>query len=98
MADAIVKSAGLVREAIPLLHSISTEAVRLSGITEQISQIEGRADELHDLGLKELFRIHSNSNPMAFIIGNEIYDHLEKVVDRFDDVANDIHGIVIEHV
>jgi len=98
MADAIVKSAGLVREAIPLLHSISTEAVRLSGITEQISQIEGRTDELHDLGLKELFRINFNSNPMAFIIGNEIYDHLEKVVDRFDDVANDIHGIVIEHV
>ncbi len=35
---------------------------------------------------------------MAFIAGSEIYDHLEKVVDRFDDVANEIQGIVIEHV
>ena len=35
---------------------------------------------------------------MAFIIGSEIYDHLEKVVDRFEDVANEISGIVIEHV
>ena len=35
---------------------------------------------------------------MAFVIGDEIYDHLEKVVDRFDDVANEINGIVIEHV
>ena len=35
---------------------------------------------------------------MAFIIGNEIYDHLEKVVDRFEDVANRINGVVIEHV
>ena len=34
----------------------------------------------------------------GFIVGNEIYDHLEKVVDRFDDVANEIHGIVIENV
>jgi uncharacterized protein Yka (UPF0111/DUF47 family) len=35
---------------------------------------------------------------MAFFVGNEVYDHLEKVVDRFDDVANVLHGIVIEHV
>ena len=35
---------------------------------------------------------------MGFIIGSEIYDHLEKVVDRFEDVANEISGIVIEHV
>ena len=32
---------------------------------------------------------------MAFFVGNEIYDHLEKVVDRFDDVGNVIHGIVL---
>ena len=35
---------------------------------------------------------------MAFIIGNEIYEHLEKVVDRFEDVANNIDAIVVEHV
>jgi predicted phosphate transport protein (TIGR00153 family) len=97
MGDVIVNCALLVRDAIPLLRSISTEAVRLSSITEQISQLEGRADDLHDLGLKTLYQSQSG-NPMAFFIGNEIYDHLEKVVDRFDDVANELHGIVIEHV
>ena len=35
---------------------------------------------------------------MEFIRGNEIYDHLEKGCDRFDDVANQIQGIVVEHV
>ena len=35
---------------------------------------------------------------MDFIVGNEIYDHLEKVVDRFEDVANRISGIVVEQV
>ena len=30
--------------------------------------------------------------------GSEVYDHLEKVVDRFDDVANELHSVVIEHV
>jgi uncharacterized protein Yka (UPF0111/DUF47 family) len=35
---------------------------------------------------------------MAYIVGAEIYEHLEKVVDRFEDVANTISGIVIEHL
>jgi uncharacterized protein len=98
MADAIVKCAELVEEAVPLLRAISSEAVRISDLTAKISALEGRADELHDVGLRELFHSKSKSDPMAFFVGNEVYDHLEKVVDRFDDVANVLHGIVIEHV
>ena len=98
MAEAIVKCARLVQEATPLLKYISSEAVHISSLTEQVSQLEGRADEMHDQGLKALYQAHVTSNPMAFVVGNEVYDHLEKVVDRFDDVANVLHGIVIEHV
>ena len=98
MGDAIVKCAVLVEEAVPLLRSISTQAGRISTLTEQITQIEGRADDLHDLGLKELFETQGSVNPMAFITGNEVYDHLEKVVDRFDDVANELQSVVIDHV
>jgi uncharacterized protein len=98
MGDAIVKCAVLVEEAIPLLRSISREAGRISSLTEQITQIEGRADDLHDIGLKALFETHAAGNAMNFITGNEVYDHLEKVVDRFDDVANELQGVVIEHV
>ena len=98
MGDAIVKCAVLVEEAVPLLRSISNEATRISALTEQITQIEGRADDLHDVGLKELFETQGATNPMAFITGNEVYDHLEKVVDRFDDVANELQSVVIDHV
>jgi predicted phosphate transport protein (TIGR00153 family) len=98
MGDAIVECSRLVREAMPLLRSISGQANRLTEISREISQFEGRADEMHDTGLRELFLRHGRTDPMAFFIGNEVYDHLEKVVDRFDDVANAIHGIVIEHV
>jgi predicted phosphate transport protein (TIGR00153 family) len=98
MADAIVKCAQLMQEAVPLLGSISTHAVRISDLTAQMSALEGRADELHDVGLKTLYHNNAKANAMGFFIGNEIYDHLEKVVDRFDDVANELHGIVIEHV
>ena len=98
MADVIVKCAQLQIEAIPLLKSISSEAVHISELTARISSLEGRADELHDIGLKTLYQVNAKTNPMAFFVGNEVYDHLEKVVDRFDDVANVVHGIVIEHV
>jgi len=98
MADLIVKCAKLQQEAVPLLKQISSQAVHISELTTQMSALEGRADELHDVGLKALYKTTGNSDPMAFFVGNEIYDHLEKVVDRFDDVANVMHGIVIEHV
>ena len=87
----------LVREACRSCAR-SAPGWRLAHITEQISHIEGQADELHDAGLKALYQRTAAANPMAFFVGNEIYDHLEKVTDRFDDVANEIHGIVIEHV
>ena len=99
MADAIVKCAQLVQEGVPLLKSISAEAGRISDIAAEISALEGKADEMHDNGLHELYRRNAaGGNALDFFVGNEVYDHLEKVVDRFDDVANVMHGIVIEHV
>jgi predicted phosphate transport protein (TIGR00153 family) len=98
MGDAIIEAATLVEEAMPMLRSINVEAARLSGIAERISQIEGRADDVHDEGLRELYKAHSASDPMAFVIGNEIYKYLEEVVDRFDDVGNEINSIVIDYV
>ncbi len=56
MADVVVKCAQLQKEAVPLLNSISTHAVKISDLTAQISSLEGRADELHDIGLRELYQ------------------------------------------
>ena len=47
--------------------------------------------------MKALFKAHGEARPMAFIVGREIYSHLERVVDRFEDVANEIQGLVIDH-
>jgi len=60
-------------------------------------RIEGHADDIHDAGVKALFKAHGEKQPMAFVIGREVYNHLEKVVDKFEDVANEIQGLVIDH-
>ncbi|MDQ7762005.1 DUF47 family protein, partial [Xanthomonas sontii] len=69
----------------------------LNGLTERVIELEGRADDLHNAGLKRLFKA-SRQDPVAFLVGSELYDHLEKVMDRFEDVANQISSIVVEHV
>jgi uncharacterized protein Yka (UPF0111/DUF47 family) len=98
MGDAIVAAAALVQEGVPLLSSINSNAGRISRIAEQLSKIEGQADELHDAGMQELYRASLPASSLAFFVGAEIYDHLEKVVDRFDDVGNEMHGIMLENV
>ena len=94
----IAECARLISEAVPLLDRIGTNAHRLAEIAEEITRVEGRSDEAYEKGLKDLFHRHGKSDPMAYIIGAEIYGELEKVVDRFEDVANEISGIVIENV
>ena len=96
MGDIIVRTAKLTSEAVALMHAVRRETARLNGLTEEIIRMEDDADGLHDLGIKALFSKHRNGNAMEYIVGIEIYDHLEKVMDRFEDVANRISGIVIE--
>jgi uncharacterized protein Yka (UPF0111/DUF47 family) len=96
MGELVVRAAKINVEAVPLLRSIGKEAGRLNALTEEMIRIEGQSDELHDQGRRDLFL--SETNAIAFIIGTEVYDHLEEVVDRFEDVANEISAIVIENV
>jgi predicted phosphate transport protein (TIGR00153 family) len=98
MGAAIVEAARLTAEAVPLLEKLGANVTRLSAIAEEITRVEERSDNLHDAGLKDLLQHHGKTDAMAWIIGSELYGQLEKVVDRFEDVANEISGIVIENV
>jgi predicted phosphate transport protein (TIGR00153 family) len=94
----LVQCANLVGRAVPLMQSMGENVTTLTALTEEITRLEGRVDDLNDIGLKELFLKHRDGSAMDFVVGAEIYKHLEKVADRFDDVANEINSIVIEQV
>jgi predicted phosphate transport protein (TIGR00153 family) len=98
MGEQIMRAAALTVEAVKLLGSLRDNSARLHAITEEIILLEEASDNLNDHGIKALFKKHRNGNAMDYIVGIEIYDHLEKVMDRFEDVANRISGIVIEQV
>jgi len=99
MADVIMRAAELTIEAMPLLSHLRQNASRLNAIAEEITKVEEESDQIYDRGIKALFLASREAkDPMGYIVGAEIYDHLEKVVDRFEDVANHVSGIVIENL
>lgn len=98
MGGIIVEAARLTEEAIPLLRDVANNGSRLITLTGRLVQIEGHADEIHEAGMKTLFAQQGKkSDPMGFIINREIYSNLEKVADKFEDVANEIQGLVLDH-
>ena len=80
-----------------MLRNIPDHGERLHHLTERLVHLEGQADKIHATGLKNLFHQYGNGDTLKFIVLREIYSHLERVVDRFEDVANEIDGLVIDH-
>jgi predicted phosphate transport protein (TIGR00153 family) len=93
----MVEAAAVTGEAIPLLRDISRNGTQIHALTEKLVGLEGAADDVHSAGLKKAFQQYSPGEPMRFIVAREIYKHLERIMDAFEDVANEIDGIVIDH-
>jgi len=105
MGDEIVEAAQITRRAVGLLNRINKNAEELGRLTLQVSNLEDRSDEVYDAGMKALVAAarkgsgaKGGGDAMAYIVGAEIYDHLEKVMDRFEDVADRISGILTENL
>jgi len=96
MVGMIAEAAALTAEAIPLLRDISRNGTTIHGLTEKVVRLEGDVDDAHAAGLKKAFAEQSN-DPMRFMVSREIYKHLERIADAFEDVANEIDGLVIDH-
>ena len=93
----ISEAARVTNEAIPLLRDVSRNGAKLHQLTERLVRLEGKADDVHAAGLKRAFRESAKEDPLQFAVTREILRHLERVTDAFEDVANQIDGIVIDH-
>jgi uncharacterized protein Yka (UPF0111/DUF47 family) len=96
LASGITECARRLAEAIPLLRQVSRNADTINRLCDEIGQFESAADQRQREGLRALFA--TEKDPVTLISRKEIYQRLEKVSDRFDDVANVIETIVIEQV
>jgi len=94
--DLILEAANVTAEAVPLLRDASRNGAKLHELTGRVVTLEGRADELHALGLKRAFQT-ARADPLQFAVAREVFKNLERVADAFEDIANEIDGIVIDH-
>lgn len=96
LAALIEKIALLLVEMIPLLHDINRNVGQINALCEQVGKLESEGDRLLHQALSEL--IAESPDTIAFFGKKEVYDMLETVTDRCDDVADLIEGIVLDHV
>jgi predicted phosphate transport protein (TIGR00153 family) len=97
IVNLIHEAAEVTAKAIPLLRNVSGNSTQLHKLTERLVQLEGLADDVHAAGLKRAFREIARKDAVQFAVTREIFKHLERVTDAFEDVANQIDGIVIDH-
>ena len=65
-----------------------------AGVIE-IHRLENDADALLREGVKDLF--HSPHDPTEVIAWSRIYEHMELVTDKCEDIADVLRGLVIKH-
>ena len=93
----ISEAAEITAQAVPLLRNVSRNGAQLHVLTERLVQLEGEADDIHAAGLKRAFQEVQEIGTLQFAVAREVFKNLERVTDSFEDVANQIDGIVIDH-
>jgi uncharacterized protein Yka (UPF0111/DUF47 family) len=94
LAEICYKSALLVQEVLSHLHNLKNNST-IAKSCDQIKAYESQADQLLIDGVAALLRDENDfKNIFKF---KEIYDLLESVTDRCQEVAFIVEGIVLEY-
>lgn len=83
-----------VKAAVGLLHNMDNSRQILS-ICEEIDRLESDADHVMRAAMSKLFRDEPDVRNLIKL--KAIYEILETVTDRCEDVANIIEGIIVEN-
>ena len=98
MAAEILAAVKLIDHGLPLLRDITRNGKKLHDLTSRLVAAEGDVDHIHSAGLRSNFaRATDTGDTVRFIVVREILKHLEKIADAFEDVANQIDGLAVDH-
>jgi predicted phosphate transport protein (TIGR00153 family) len=91
-ADIIEKQVAEVNNALKQIRKIKQEEIEKS--FKKVHSLENVADDLHDDSIVNLFKA---KDPIKIIIMKEIYDFLEEITDKCEDVCLVIQDIVLKN-
>lgn len=94
LADICVSCCERVKAAVELLPNMDNAPTILK-LCAEIDQLESDADRVMRTGITKLFREEQDVRELIKLKG--IYELLEAVTDRCEDVANIIEGVVLEN-
>jgi predicted phosphate transport protein (TIGR00153 family) len=95
LAQILLRASEKVRETVHMLSDMK-DAERILRNCEEISAIEGEADHVMRAGMHRLFAEETDARTL--IRSRELYDLFEDAVDSCEDVADVIHGVVLERI
>lgn len=97
LADLDRRCVDRVRAAVAMLDKIAAPAVAEAALKtcEEIDQLEDDADRVLRSAMSALFRQEENVRELIKL--KAIYELLESISDRCQDVANIVEGIVLEN-
>lgn len=95
LAQILLRASEKVRDAVNMLADMKN-ASRILRTCEEISGIEGEADHVMRAGMRRLFAEESDARTL--IRSKELYGLFEEAVDSCEDVADVIHGVVLERI
>lgn len=97
LAELSVKCCERVQHAVSLLPKLNVPAVAEAAIKtcEEIDKLESDADRVMRSAMSKLFRQEPDVRELIKL--KAIYEQLESISDRCEDVANLIEGIVLEN-
>jgi len=94
LAGVLVAAAETMLEALRGLRNVKSPAQVLEAC-KQVNVCENQGDTLIRRAIADLFK--SGLDPLTVMKWKEILDLVEDAIDRAEDVANVIEGVVLEH-
>lgn len=96
--DHITKFVDIIHSGVEEIHKSMFDLKKLKDMKEhyiKIHSLENEADEVYHQAISDLF--HFYKNPIDIIKYKEIYELLEKITDKCEDVTNIMESIVVKH-
>jgi predicted phosphate transport protein (TIGR00153 family) len=97
LTDLSVRCCERVKEAVALLGKLSDAGSAEAALKtcEEIDRLESDADRVMRSAMSKLFR--EQTDVLEVIKLKAIYELLETITDKCEDVANVVEGIILEH-
>lgn len=86
----------IIKTSIDNLPYIRTKLKFIMDNTEKINCLESEGDRLYRREVARLFE--EEKNPVEIIKWKEILEHMEDAIDRCEDLADAIKGVVLKYV